>query len=110
KYALNELLTAFSVLRSNLVNAFEEELTEEFIKELGTRESTLQKLNSHPFFKQVGYFTGFRQESLVIQNKAGYSSFFRYWVILKKGIDFLDGTRGLELKNIAQLYQIWCFI
>ena len=110
KYALRELLATFGNLKSNIINTFSDQLNPEFKQQLHNKENTLKKLSSHPFFRQVSKFTGFRQESLVIQNKAGYSSFFRNWVILKKGIDFYEGIRGLELKNIAQLYQIWCFI
>jgi hypothetical protein len=31
-------------------------------------------------------------------------------IILRRGIDFLDGVNKIELKNIADLYQIWSFI
>jgi len=110
KHALNELLKRYKRIHINLVDTFKNELSKEFKEELNQVESTLKDLNHHPFFKRVSTFKGFQQESLVLQNKAGYASFFRYWIILKKGIDFWEGIRDLELKNIAQLYQIWCFI
>ena len=30
--------------------------------------------------------------------------------MLNSGLKFLDGIQKIELKNIAELYQIWCFL
>jgi hypothetical protein len=85
-------------------------MSEEFRAELEQIEKEFSVITHHPFFKQITEFKGMKQESLVLQKASGYSSLFMSWIILKRGIDFLDGVNKIELKNIADLYQIWCFI
>ena len=85
-------------------------ITLEFRNELYQIENDFSIIINNPFFKQITEFKGIKQESLVLQKASGYSSLFRSWIILKKGIDFLDGVNKIEMKNIADLYEIWCFI
>ena len=41
-----------------------------------------------------------------MQKASGYSSLFRSWIILKRGIDFLDGVNilGLPIDNTGKRY------
>lgn len=110
KYAVFYVLRKFISIKNKLLNISEIRITKEFKEELEQIEKAFSVITHHPFFKQINEFRGMKQESLVLQKASGYSSLFRLWIILKRGIDFLDGVNKIELKNIADLYQIWCFI
>ncbi len=110
KYAINYIFRRYRELKNKLILISATRISAEFRLELENIEQRLSIISKHPFFKQISDFRGLKQESLVLHKAAGYSQLFRSWIILKKGIDFLDGVNKIELKNIADLYQIWCFI
>lgn len=72
--------------------------------------STLQHLQRNPFFRTVGRFKGLNQESLVLHKATGYSQVYRTWNLLRRGYSLYDGMFRLQTKDIATLYEIWCFI
>jgi hypothetical protein len=110
KHAISHIQRKFVQIKDKLTSMPGFRITEMFVEELNGIEKDLASVAQHPFFKQIDEFKGMKQESLVLQKASGYSSLFRSWIILKKGIDFLEGINQIELKNIAELYQIWCFI
>jgi hypothetical protein len=110
KYSVFYVLQKFISIKNKLLNISRLRITEEFKAELEQIEKDFSVITHHPFFRQISEFKGMKQESLVLQKASGYTSLFRSWIILKRGIDFLDGVNKIELKNIADLYQIWCFI
>ena len=110
KYSVLYVLQKFISIKNKLVNVSGLRMSAEFRAELEQIDKEFSVITHHPFFKQITEFKGMKQESLVLQKASGYSSLFRSWIILKRGIDFLDGVNKIELKNIADLYQIWCFI
>jgi predicted component of viral defense system (DUF524 family) len=71
---------------------------------------TLKQLNRNPFFRTVGNFKGLTQESLVLQKATGYSQVYRTWGLLLRAYSLNDGIYHLQTKDIATLYEIWCFI
>lgn len=76
---------------------------------LATSE-TLKRLQHHPFFRIIGRFKGMSQESLVLQKATGYSQIYRTWNLLRRAYSLNDGLYRLQTKDIATLYEIWCFI
>ena len=76
---------------------------------LATSE-TLKRLQRHPFFRTIGRFKGISQESLVLQKAIGYSQVYRTWNLLRRAYSLNDGLYRLQTKDIATLYEIWCFI
>ena len=79
-------------------------------EEMECIQTDLKHLKVHPFFRTVGNFNGISQESLVLQRADGYSRVYRIWNVLKRGYSLVDGLYRLQTKNIATLYEIWCFI
>lgn len=110
KYSVFYVLQKFIFIKNKLLKISGLKISDEFKSELEQIEKEFSVITHHPFFKQITEFRGMKQESLVLQKASGYSSLFRSWIILKRGIDFLNGVNKIELKNIADLYQIWCFI
>lgn len=70
----------------------------------------LLRIKNNPFFRGIGKFEGLRQVSLVLQRAPGYAAMMRTYAILNALYDLQDGLYGLETKNIADLYELWCFI
>ncbi len=71
---------------------------------------TLKHLQHHPFFRTIGRFKGMSQESMVLQKATGYSQVYRTWNLLRRAYSLNDGLYRLQTKDIATLYEIWCFI
>lgn len=76
---------------------------------IATSES-LKRLQHHPFFRTIGRFKGINQESMVLQKATGYSQVYRTWNLLRRAYSLNDGLYRLQTKDIATLYEIWCFI
>lgn len=76
---------------------------------LATSE-TLKRLQHHPFFRTIGRFKGISQENMVLQKATGYSQVYRTWNLLRRAYSLNDGLYRLQTKDIATLYEIWCFI
>ena len=76
---------------------------------LATSE-TLKRLQHRPFFRTIGRFKGISQESMVLQKATGYSQVYRTWNLLRRAYSLNDGLYRLQTKDIATLYEIWCFI
>ena len=67
-------------------------------------------LESAPFFRQVGAFEGFRQESAILQQRTGYSQIYKAWLMLRNSLDLVEGKTEIGMKKIWELYEIWCFL
>lgn len=109
KYCIIFIAEKFSDLKCRIINSYKQ-LTEKYIINLNQQQEELQRLVHHPFFRTVGEFRGFTQESLILKQATGYSEIYHDWIILSCGYDLKEGANSLELKDIAKLYEIWCFI
>ncbi len=108
KYALSQISDRYERLKKRIeaVNN-----TSEILKqEMESVESTLKHLRRNPFFRTVGRFKGLNQESLVLQRASGYSQVYRTWQLLRRAYSLHEGRYRLQSKDIATLYEIWCFI
>lgn len=109
KYCIIFITEKFSDLKYRIFNSYKQ-LTDKYIADLNQQQEELQRLVHHPFFRTVGEFRGFAQESLILKQATGYSEVYHDWIILSCGYDLKEGANKLELKDIAKLYEIWCFI
>lgn len=109
KYAIKEIHRRFGIITEHIKNTMK--VSDETIaKGLNEMEEELSRLNRHPFFRQIGQFKGFSQDSLVMKRARGYSEIYKNWILLQCGYELEDGVRKLEVKDISELYEIWCFI
>ena len=83
---------------------------QEFLNSIASAEEELSDLRANPFFRGIGRWDGFKQVSLVLQQGVGYSDVLRIYGILDAMYSLSEGIYKLETKDIAQLYEIWCFI
>ena len=67
------------------------------------------KLNMS-FLKEVSDFKGQGQLSLVFSMATGYKELYCYHILLQHGLDLSGDILHMSLKDLAELYEYWCFI
>jgi hypothetical protein len=110
KHAVFQTLIRYKKVKSFIERRFPKSISDNFKSELSAIEKQLEIITVNPFFRTIDDFQGIKQESFVLQKATGYSTVFKSWIMLNSGLNFLDGIQKIELKNIADLYQIWCFL
>lgn len=110
KQAVQKTEERFTRVTELIKKKYRVSFSDAFAGELSLMGKELKTIRNHPFFRSISEFRGIRQESPVLQKANGYSTIYKSWIMLNAGISFLEGIQKLELKNIAELYQIWCFL
>ena len=110
KHALLTVQKRYATLSTRVLQQEDGNLSESKKKEIADTRDELTRLSRHPFFRTVGPFDGIKQESLILQKDINYSKLFRIFTILQKSFSLNDGLYRMETKDIATLYEIWCFI
>ena len=85
-------------------------VSESFVRDFELRGEKLSRILRKPFFSGVGRFTGFRQESMVLQRKRGYAEIYAAWLMLQKTIDAARSGFSTGHRPISALYEFWCFL
>lgn len=85
-------------------------LSDSFLNELHSWQQPLQKVLGQSFLKEVGAYTGLNRESLVLQQKTGYSAVYRIWQELKFYLDVFGSQSSISMKSVAEIYEVWCFL
>ena len=85
-------------------------VSKEFIEQLNHWQKPLNKILGQSFMREVSNFKGYSSESLVLQQKTGYSSVYRIWQDLKLYLDLFDSQSTISMKSVAEIYEIWCFL
>ena len=85
-------------------------LSDAFLSELHNWQQPLQKVLDQSFLKDVGTYTGLSRESLVLQQKTGYSAVYRVWQELKFYLDAFGRQSNISMKSVAEIYEVWCFL
>ena len=108
KFALGQITTKYESLKKRIEAV--KNASEVMKEDMQTTLAVLKHLQRNPFFRTVGNYKGMSQESLVLQKATGYSHVYRTWSLLRKSYSLNDGIYRLQTKDIATLYEIWCFI
>lgn len=110
KHAINEMLRKFLVVKEHIITAMHLDNPMNVDTSLTSMESEMLRLRNHSFFRGVGVFKGFTQDNLVMKQALGYKTIMEKWVELQQGYELEEGLRKLEVKDVCDLYEIWCFI
>ncbi len=108
KHALSEVASKYESLKCRIEAT--KNVSDPMRADMKNMSDTLKHLKRNPFFRTVGRFKGLNQESLVLQKASGYSQVYRTWNLLRRSYSLDDGMYRLQSKDIATLYEIWCFI
>lgn len=108
KFALGQITDRYEILKKRIEAI--KNASDVMKEEMQATLATLKHLHRNPFFRTVGNYKGMNQESLVLQKATGYSQIYRTWSLLHRSYSLNDGIYRLQTKDIATLYEIWCFI
>ena len=108
KFALGQITAKYESLKKRIEAV--KNASEVMKEDMQTTLAVLKHLQRNTFFRTVGNYKGMSQESLVLQKATGYSQVYRTWSLLRKSYSLNDGIYRLQTKDIATLYEIWCFI
>lgn len=109
KYALQNISDRFKRVQKNVLSILKAD-NQYMRNQIHEMDDNLSSLVNNQFFRGIGTFKGFTQDSLVMKQAAGYRDVYEYWIILQCGYDLQEGIMQLEVKEISELYEIWCFI
>ena len=108
KFVMRQTLQRFTIVSQHIRNTIaKSKIMESKLEEMGEE---LQRMVSHPFFRNIGIFKGFSQDSLVMKKSINYRTIYQKWIELQCGYELEEGINKLETKDIAMLYEIWCFL
>ena len=108
KFALGQITAKYEALKKRIEAV--KNASDVMKEDMQTTLAVLKHLQRNPFFRTVGNYNGMSQESLVLQKATGYSQVYRTWSLLRRSYSLNDGIYRLQTKDIATLYEIWCFI
>jgi hypothetical protein len=108
KYTLVKIGKRLGVILNKIIH--NTDLSESRRKSLKDYQLKLLSLQKNSFFKAIGRFEGLRQESMVLQSKSGYAQVYKDYLILKRGIDFYDGSATIGTMQIWEVYELWCLV
>jgi hypothetical protein len=97
-------------LRHNNEAPDNQRISDEFLSEISSWQKPLKKMLQQSFFREVGTFKGLASESLVLQQKTGYSAVYRVWQELKFYLDVFANQTMVSMKSVAEIYEVWCFL
>lgn len=106
KYTLQRITERLSQLMQRLGDGS----SDSEIENLKEKQKELEMLRRNSFFNSIGHFDGFRQQSMVLQQRSGYSQVYRYWIMLQNGLDLIQGDTSVGVQPIWRLYELWCFL
>ena len=104
------VVSSVEKLSKILAGSNADRLSDSFRGNLEEWRGTLQRMGRAPMFNDVGAFAGLSRESLLLQQGAGYAKIYRSWQQLKWHLALLEGEAELSVRNVAQLYEVWCFL
>lgn len=106
----NRLAEFETKLRTSNQAPDRQRLSDAFLDELHSWQKPLRKMQHQSFLKDVGNYQGMTSESLVLQQKTGYSTVYRIWQELKYYLDVFANQSEVSMKSVAEIYEVWCFL
>ncbi|HEH9399473.1 TPA: restriction endonuclease-like protein [Aeromonas sobria] len=85
-------------------------LSKAFFDRLKAWGKPLEQALAHPLMREIGPAAVLHRESLVLQQKSGYSAVYRIWQQLRFYLDALGNDAVAGVRSMDQLYELWCVI
>ena len=79
RYALNNIADRFKHVRKNVMKVLKADNVDMF-KQIRQMDEELTALSNDSFFRGIGTFKGFTQDSLVMKQAAGYRDIYEQWI------------------------------
>jgi len=109
KYILKAVAIKLEGVKKNYIK-LGRKLDDETIKSLDRMKNEISKRLEFSFLKSVGDLHTLNTLSLVLNMAPGYKDLYKYYLMLIKGISLDGEVFKLSVKDLAVLYEYWCFI
>lgn len=108
RWMLERIGKKLTELRRN-VSAKERTSDPLLTKQLDLMQTQLRRLLRYDFLQEAGMMRHM-SVTLVLQMAPGYRDVYRFYLMLMKGLAIQGDLTRLSLKDLAQLYEYWCFL
>lgn len=108
KYILNLILQKLKKIRINYTN-LNRNKDNNIIYQIDIMIIGVHKRLSSPLFRTIGEPI-FNNMSLVFFMSVGYTEIYKYYLILSKSLSLDGDIFKISVKDLALLYEYWCFI
>ena len=109
KYILQSTCQRLTRFMQNYLN-LQRQSDHEVICQLNGMINNLKRLYSTSFLAEVNANEANTGMSLVFSMAPGYRELYKYYLMLLHGLDISGDVFNISVKDIALLYEYWCFI
>lgn len=109
KFTLERICSKLGDIIEKIANLYPESVSEHEAINLQEQRLLLKKITRNPLFRSLRG-EPLRNESIVLQKRTGYAQIYRYWLMLQSGIKLLEGTTAIGVRQIWEIYELWCFL
>lgn len=113
KYMIKSVIKRLRVLKKRYTGKSDNgtaTVDRDIVDKIDMMITKLDKHISTTFLKDVGDIYTMNSLSLVLNMAAGYRDVYKYYIMLLKGLMMKEGFVKISTKNMALLYEYWCFI
>lgn len=110
KWMFCNVLDKLEQLRRRYQVQHEQQVDDEVLQHLSKMTNTVRAMLKERFLQDVGRLTRLDGQSLVLQMAPGYREIYRYYLMLCKGLSIQGSIFQLSMKDVAELYEYWCFL
>lgn len=82
----------------------------EVLASVSRMQQTVNRLLGSTFFHSVGDYGNETSMSLVFELAPGYWELYKYYLMLRRGLEIHGDLFRISMKDTAQLYEYWCFL
>lgn len=109
RWMLERIDTKLSDIRVMLVGKDRRPKDPVLLEQIGRMKTALRRLLHFDFLQQSGPMHQLHI-SMVLQMAPGYREAYRIYLTLMKGLSIQSDLFHLSMKDLAQLYEYWCFL
>ena len=109
KFTLDRIGSKLGDVIEKVAKLYPGQISDQEITNLQEQRITLKKITRSPLFSNLRG-EPLPNESLVLQKRTGYAQIYRYWLMLQSGIKLLEGTTSIGVRQIWEIYELWCFL
>lgn len=113
KYMIKNIVKRLKLVKKRYTNGNEhnnKNVDIDLVDKIDMMNAKLVRHISNTFLKDVGDIYTVNSLSLVLNMAPGYKDVYKYYIMLLKGLMMREGFFKSSTKNIALLYEYWCFI
>ena len=110
KYIIQSTIKRLNDFQVRYSKINKDKIDENIIRNVDKMKDSLYKILSISFFGEIGNYTDTHSMSLVFEMAPGYRELFKYYLMLKRGLEINGDIFKISMKETAVLYEYWCFI